>query len=792
MDWKKIIRNKWPYIYFFVLTFIVFIGFIFSSKMLFGSDTVEAGIFFRSYYADFVKTFHRIPLWDPYIFGGLPFVDAMHGDTFYPLAAIQFFIPIYKALGYKLVVAVFLAGVFMYLYLKKMKMSQWAAVFGGTAYMLSGFLVSLVYAGQDGKMYVTSLLPLLLYTMEIGFNRRKLLGWWPFALAFGLLILANHPQLAYFTMWCVGAYYVLKLLFVYRESQGSRTFIIPIVGFAMAMVFGLALGFIQIYPTQDYVRHYSPRAEEGKGYEYASSWSLHAEEAISQIIPGFSGYSNLNQGPETDLTTESTYWGKNYFKINSEYAGLAVIILGILGLFIYRDRYSWFFLGTAVFALLYALGSSGLIFKLIYYTVPLVKQFRAPSTIMCLFSFAFAFLASRAVDSLEKAKKIANAKKLFQALLVVAGVYVLGALLMAAAGPGLMKIYTAIFFSSIQPGQQGFLQANMSNIIMGFFIGALLTGAIAVTFWASLRRKMTFGAMASVFIALVLLDSWLLNDAKFIKPVDPSPYFSKPSAINFLETQPRPFRTLVMPGTLPNQDKLAQFGLDEVVGYHGNQLRWYDNFLGGSKQSNVGNPAVLALTNTEFILTGQQFNSPMLSLVKSTGDGVNIYRLGQTLPRARIVRDYQVIADADAAMKTVLTSGFDIANKIIIDRKPSGQIVPQGDTSNDRVEVLNGPPDQIKVRANLSAPGLLAIQDNWYPYWKAYEGKTELPIFRADYTFMAVELPGGNHEIEFSLHNPKYSLGKNVTIISWIILLGGLAFGIVVGAKKKPRSTQEQ
>ena len=247
-----------------------------------------------------------------------------------------------------------------------------------------------------------------------------------------------------------------------------------------------------------------------------------------------------------------------------------------------------------------------------------------------------------------------------------------------------------------------------------------------------------------------------------------------------------------MPGTLPNQDKLAQFGIDEVVGYHGNQLRWYNTFLGGSQMTNVGNPAVLALTNTQYILSRQQFNVPILTLAKSTSDGINIYQLTQTLPRARIVRNYQVVPDADAALKAVLDPGFDVAKKIIIDRAPSNQIIPQADSSNDQVEVLNSPADRIKVRANLSAPGLLAVQDNWYPYWKAFEGKSELPIFRSDYTFMALELSAGSHEIEFSLHNPKYILGKNVTIISWIVLFGGLGIGIIMGARKKTQSTQEQ
>jgi hypothetical protein len=795
MDSKKIIQDKWPYLYFLILTIVVFAGFIFSNKMLFGSDTVEAGIFFRSFYAEFVKAFHRVPLWDPYIYGGLPFVDAMHGDTFYPLAALQFFMPIEKALGYKLVITVFLAGVFTYLYLRKMNMSRWAGVFGGTAYMLSGFLVSLVYAGHDGRMYVTSLLPFLLYTMEIGFKRKNLLWWWPFSVAFGLLILANHPQFAYFSMWCVGAYFVLRMIFLIKEDKIARARIIPIIGFIAAMAFGLCLALVSIWPTQDYVRKYSPRAEEGKGYEYAASWALHSEEAISQIVPGFSGYSTLSGHP--DLSAEQTYWGKNYFKINSEYAGLIAIILGIIGLFIIRDRFSWFFVGTAIFALLYALGSSGVIFKIIYYIVPFVSKFRAPSTIMFLFCFSMTFLAARAMDQLEKAKKIPSARTILIVLFVAAGVYLLKALLVATAGMGIMKIYTAIFYSNIEPGQMSNLEANLPNITGGLFAGAAFLGVCALLFWAIIKKKTTFNFIAIAFIVLVLIDSWLLNDMKFIRPVDASPYFTKPPIANRLDKEPKPFRVFAMQGALSNQNLLAQFGIDEMTGYHGNQLRWYDNFIGGSSLSNLfvyknGNavglspnmPKVLGLTNSRYFLMKQKASIPGFGLIGSSPDGINIYQDSTALPRARIVYSYQVVENPDSALARVMNPSFDYVNSIVIDRNPTNQISVPISNPGDNVAFLQSPLDQVKIRATLSSTGLLALQDNWYPYWKAYEGKTELPIFRADYTFMAVELAPGTHEIEFRLENPKYILGKNVTMISWLVLLVGLGVGIVISRRK--------
>jgi len=782
---KKFLREKWPYIYFLGLTIIVFAGFIFSNKMLFGSDTVEAGIFFRSFYADFVKEYHRIPLWNPYIFCGLPFVDAMHGDTFYPLAALQFILPLFKALGYKLIITVFLAGVFSYLYLRKMEFTLWASVIGGTIYMLSGFLVSLVYAGHDGRMYVTSLLPFLLYTMEIGFRKRNFIWWWPFAVAFALLILANHPQFAYFSMWCVGAYFLLRLIFVIKENKAARDSVMAIAGFIIAMGFGLCLALVSIWPTQDYVRRFSPRAAEGRGYDYAASWSLHAEEAFSQLVPGFSGYSNLGQGPNTDLTDQPTYWGKNYFKINSEYAGLVGIILGLVGLFIYRDRYSYFFLGVAAFAFLYALGNSGVIFKLIYNIVPFVSKFRAPSTIMFLFCFAVMFLAARAVDQFEKNKKITNIGKIVLVLLILAAIYLLKGLIMVASGIGLMKIYTSIFYSKIEPGQLGFLQANLSNITGGLILGAFLLAAIAALLWAYFARKLSFAAIAVAIIGLVLIDSWIINDMKFIRPVDHQAYFSKTPAVNYLERQSEPFRALALPQTLSNQNLLAQFGIEQVAGYHGNQLRWFDIFIGGSNQANMGKPSFLSLTNAEYILSRQSINVPSLERVASPGGGVEIYRYKNALPRARIVYQYETIRDEAAALERLFRPDFDYANKIIIDRNPAQPITLPTSESADTVIFLKSPPDRIKVRATLTGHGFLALQDNWYPYWIAFSNGSELPIYRADYTFMAVELPPGSHEIEFRIENPKYIFGKNITIISWLILIVGLAAGGFVGARRR-------
>jgi hypothetical protein len=711
----------------------------------------------------------------------------MHGDIFFPLAVIQFFIPIYKSLGYKLMLTIPMAGIFTYLYLRKMRMTQWAGVFGATAYMLSGFLVSLVYAGHDGRMYITSLLPLLLFTTEIGFRRGSLIGWWPFSLAFGIMVLANHPQFAYFAMWCVGAYFIMKLIFLFREFRKFRPLLVAGFGFLAAMIIGLALGFIQIWPAQDYVRHYSPRAGEGRGYEYAASWSLHAEEAISQVVPGFAGVSNLQNHPP--LGMDNPYWGKNYFKINSEYAGMVALLLGLIGLYLRRDRYSYFFLGTALFALLYALGDSGIIFKICYYVVPLVNKFRAPSTIMFLFCFSIAFLGARTVDILETSRKIPKGDRVFKWLLGFGGAYLLLGIFFSAAGESLMKIYTSVLYSNIETGQWSNLLDNQSSIALGFIMGAFMLAALAIIFRAALRRKMPFWVMASFLLFLVIFDSWIIEDRKFIRTVDAAPYYAKPVAVSFLESQKGAFRSFVLPGTLPGQNGLAMFGLDQVAGYHGNQLRWYNEFLGDRYSNLLGYPAGLALANAKYIISPQQINHPRFTRVNSAPRGAFVYENKDVLPRARIVRKFVTVPDPDSALKHLFNPAFDYAGTIIIDSEPQLQFSQPDSASlaGESIEFLDAPPDRISVRAVLTAPGILAIQDNWYPHWKVYEGDIRHHIFRADYTFMAVELTEGVHELEFRLENPNYFAARAITTISWVIMIIGLVSGAIIRSRSRKK-----
>jgi len=130
----------------FLALLVLFNDFIFSNKMLYGSDMIQAGVFFRSFLVDYVKEHGAVPQWNPYIFCGMPYVEAFHGDIFYPLSILKFFGSIYRMLGINLFLHIFLAGIFMYLAARQFKLSKIASLMSGVCYMFAPYLISLVFS----------------------------------------------------------------------------------------------------------------------------------------------------------------------------------------------------------------------------------------------------------------------------------------------------------------------------------------------------------------------------------------------------------------------------------------------------------------------------------------------------------------------------------------------------------------------------------------------------------------------------------------------------------------------
>jgi hypothetical protein len=782
-----------------VLALVLFRAFVASGDMLFGTDTVFLGYFARKFYADFVTTAHAFPSWNPYVQGGLPFVDAMHGDIFYPTTLLSFVMAVHRAIGWKLVIHVFLGGAFMYLWLRRLGVSKEASLWGGAAYLLAPVLVSPVYGGHDGRLFVSALAPLLFWATDRAVAEHRLGRYATLAGVVALLIFSAHMQLAYFAVWGAVGWALYRLfgwkgpaallpglvLFVLlRAALGGMSGIavfavvlcaVPIVLawrwpalrsavvrfalFSTAGVAGAGVAAVQLVGPACYLGGapralcgetfaYSQRvgktteAQAEQGYAFSTSWAMHPEEAFALIVPEFIGTSVQTQDAQAE-----TYWGRNTFKLNHEYAGVVGLFLAPL-LFLRRGarrEEAVFFTTLAALALVYGLGATTPLFRLFYALVPGVKLFRGPGAIMFLFAIATTTLGALAVDVVrEKAGDAEFVRRLRTYLwgLVAAA----AALALLGSGRALPDLWTSLFYGDITPQKTHALTANLGNITRGVWITFFLAGATAGLVWATVRGHLKAMAFVSALLILTTVDEWRV-DNQFIQTAPLAALFPTDETIRYLQDERgrrvAPFR--VFSALNPNDNIPALHGVEEVQGHHGNEIGRYRELTDGDRLV-ANNLRLLKLLNAEFVLTPQPVQVPGLTPV-GQGSQLALYRLEGALPRAFLVDRYEVMADS-LALGRLLAPEFDPARAVILGEALPPELAPRSGASGT-VRWVSHEVNRQVVEVDASGPAILVVTENFYPAWRARIDGRPADLVRANFTLRALPIPAGRHEVEF-------------------------------------------
>jgi hypothetical protein len=742
---------------FAVVCVVLFREFVLGPDRILGMDTLALSYFARHFYTSFVEQFHTFPLWDPLVFGGLPFVDGMHGDIFYPPSLALFFLNTAEYWGWKMVLHVFLAGVFTYLWLRELGLRRGTALFGGLVYMMGADLVSLLFPGGDGKLFVSALAPLVFFTTERAAARRRIQDYALFALSIAVVIFTSHMQCAYFAIWGSTLYFFFRVGQQWYADRNAGSALGAIGAFAVAGLLSVAATAVQFFPPLEYLRTYSHRAEktvaasDSLAYQFATTYSLHPEEIMSLAVPEFVGD---NAGTET--IRNDRYWGRNPFKLNHEFAGLIPLLLAPL-LFLRRRRaQTWFFAGLAVFTLLYAVGATTPFFRL-FYLIPGVKLFRAPSIIIFLYGLSLATLGAlalqRALDWAENgAAEQGSARKYLWIAVGIAG------LLAILANTGvLMSVWRAVVFRNMNSDQLAALQNNLPYIQKGFWF-AFLFALLAAATWEGVARGVFSARVGLVlFCVLAFLDLSRV-DRRFVRATalmnDPSdPIYFEDDGVQFLKQRQQAgevFRALDIAAIInrAGPNTLAIHGIEQTAGHHGNEIGRYRELVGGDGMANLSSSdyRVLDVTNTKYVLSpGPLQGAPL----KEIGRGTRhiVYENERALPRAYLVGRTVVVPDS-LGVPTLLGGAFDYRTTAALSEPlPAGVQVqpdPQGSVQWTQRGV-----NAYTLRVQTDRPALLMVLDNYYPQWHATVDGQRAQIVRANYTFRAVPVPAGQHDVVF-------------------------------------------
>jgi len=293
-------KNKWAVpALFLVLSIIYFFKFIFQDYAFFASDAGYMGNPEKGL-SSFVNPFAESALWINTLMGGHPASQGLSQYTFSVFyVVLRLFFIGYRSIGLYFVLMTFAAGYFMYEYIRTLNIRREFAFIAGIFYMFAPMYMSFTYAGHTSKMGVIALLPLMFTCLEKAFATRKFRYFVYLGGVIAVVIGTAHLQYAYFSFWAVGFYFIYKVFSSFLEQKSYTRLLRNTALFILAVALGLMIAARGFAPQYMHTTTVSKRAttEEGPGvtstFEYAASWPLNQEEAVSLLLPKFSNYMKI-------------------------------------------------------------------------------------------------------------------------------------------------------------------------------------------------------------------------------------------------------------------------------------------------------------------------------------------------------------------------------------------------------------------------------------------------------------------------------------------------------------------
>lgn len=784
-----------------VLAVALFREFVFSDEMLYGGDTLALGYAARALYAESLQALGRVPGWAPHLLGGTPFIEALSaGDSLYPPSLLLLLLTApHRALGWKLVLHVFLAGLLFYGWVRSIGGSRAAALLGGTAYMLAPFLVGFVHPGHDGKIFVTALAPLMFWVTERHFRQPGAASFAAIGLSVALIIYTTHFQMAYFLFGGVGLYAIFRSVQIGRgvdeiASGGSpRAGGVRFALFLAAAIAGAAGAAWQLVPAADYVTEYSRRIQTTEttsgqtGRQWSSSFSMNPEEVMSLVVPEFAG--NNAGGP---AWADGTYWGRNGFKDNHNAAGLIALLLAAVSFAgAARRQLRGFLVGLGTLALLFALGANTPVWGIFYEIVPGIRLFRAPGMVAFLFGFAAITMAALGLDRIVMLLRTRDEAELERVQKILWG---------ATAGLGVLAVlitsgvFTAAWTTVVYPGigerQLQILAAHMPNIVRGSTFAVMLSAALAGIVWGLRQGRVPIGLGVGLIVVLAAADA-LRVDQPFVQTMDfyswsqPDPNIR--AMLDREEGSDEPYRFWSM--VRGDQDvSAAAHGIELAAGHHPNDLSRYRELIGmvgSGRATNLGHVNIRRILNVRYILW------PDLELGQPAPEGATVSRtqlsdgrVYQTLiadiglPRARLVGSAVVKSD-DEAVPYILGPEHDPEQEVVL--ASEAPIALEGSPVTGHVRWVDREADRMTLAVESDRPALLVIADNWFPAWRATVDGEEAEVLRAYHTLRAVPVPAGTSTVEMWYESPLLQRSRALSLIALLGLAGCGVFGTVRG-----------
>jgi hypothetical protein len=766
------------------------------------SDLLAFHLPYRHFAARSWQQTGELPLWCPYVFGGMPFAHDIGASLFYPFHLPLLWTPpewLGAAVSWLVLLHVLAAGACMYAYARHRGLRGAGPVTAALGYMLAGKWLLHLLAGGHYNMIALAWLPIVLLFLEQAIRRRSLLrATWAGA-AFALIILCAYP---YLTLYA-GLFVAVWTLGVAREVPvpgGKAYFTWAALGGWAALV-AVALGAVQLLPGLESAAQASRASGVGLSWDYFAGGL--------RVLAGLAG---------PPLSDEPNCWENR--------AGLGVLFLAlvVLGVVLGGVRVrveAWALLGLVAFSL----GGAAVVQWL-----PGFRLFRLPSRMLLVAALPAALLAGCAVQALSDPSGIpADLRlrcrrmvvKLTGAVLLLAGAFTLALgvrggdvglrlhpywltlLVTLPAAYGLLSLHSPARYPWLGATWVALVGVDLT-LLSGPLVtvrpqSEIYTPSACVGYLAGrgpeLGRVMDYQPEGCSTNCTPLWPGLLpvegVESLRGFNPIDVRRY---KEYLQFLTDEDRPLRTLdgMFTGPLVGTFAIENQALADLLG-----LRFLVQPAAVPLAATVPDEAVRASWTP--VLEDPAPTAFNIIAAEPGGRDCGlrplppyvVYENRRVLPRAFVVGEAAPLpgrADLLAALKAT-----DFRRRVLLEGPSEPELGSRAsDAALRPAAVRLYRPNRVEIDTGCGPAGYLVLADVWFPGWVCEVDGQPAEVYRANYLFRAVKLPAGARRAVFRFAPASVWWGERISVTAAVGVLGLCGLAAVGRFARSPRQTRDR
>ncbi|OGH43914.1 MAG: hypothetical protein A3J14_01850 [Candidatus Levybacteria bacterium RIFCSPLOWO2_02_FULL_37_18] len=726
-----------------------------------GQDTIRMMYPWKYFSIEALKH-GQMPLWNPYNFSGNPHFANLQSGTFYPENILFFLLPFNAAWAMYIMSQPFLAGVFLYIFLRSIGQKKASSFFGGVVFAYSSFMVVWL---EYGNLISTFLwLPLALFFIDSFIKSSKILRLGGLIVCFLFSISGGYIQL-FMYLYIISVSFAVYVLLRNKKNFSYQKTILLTSAFVVPFFLSAAI----LLPLFEIFKN---SARNAYTFSELPERLIPLKNLITIVVPDFFG------NPAT-----RNYWIKGTYIERVSYIGIIPLLFSLVSWKMRKRGYVIFFISTAIASYVSTLN----IFPVqLFHSLgfPFVST-GVPSRILSVYCFSMAVLASYGFSYWQEARKL---KEFYIAFFILLGIV----------------LTSWIFVSIFHYPQASITKHNL--VLPTLFI-------LAIGILLFIQKLISRKIILFVFFILTIFDLFFF----FRKIIPFSPQiltYPKTEVMEKLRSIQGINRSWGYGSAFIDANLQLQERIYATDGYDPLFIKRYAEFVSSSKNgqtpviidrsnvnvatgygesdlsTNIYRQKVLDLLGVKYILhkTSQKnpdtviFPEKRYKLLWQSGDW-QIYENKQALPRVFLAKNFVVEKDKRKILDLILDKNFDLQNTVILEKSLPSEFNNNKD-ENAGIVLEKYDPNTIIVKTRSESPSLLFLSDNYFPGWRVNIDGKPSTIYRADYTFRAVPVMKGKHQVEMWYHPDSFALGVKISTITFISLI----LYVVYNAFKKKRN----